>query len=407
MIKRFKILLVAGARPNFMKVAPIYNELRKHKRFKTLIVHTGQHYDRDMSDVFFRDLGLPKPDIYLGVGSASHAVQTARIMEKFEPVCLKHKPDLVIVVGDVNSTIACALTAVKLDIKVAHVEAGLRSFDRTMPEEINRMLTDQISDYLFTTCRDGDKNLIREGIPRNKIYFVGNTMIDSLRNSIPVIKRKMAVIKDNKIREIVTKPYALVTLHRPSNVDDVSTFRGIWKALGTIAKKMPVIFPVHPRTLKMIKKYISISEYQSGAYQNIRGSGYHCTKQLILTPPLGYMEFMSLMANAALVLTDSGGIQEETTILGIPCLTLRHNTERPITITQGTNKLVGTDPRKIIREAMKIIKVYQVTSRSVSGDQRTRISGKPKRPNRQQRLKKPKFWDGKAALRIVDVLLKK
>ncbi len=401
MIKKYKILLVAGARPNFMKIAPIYRELKKHKRFHTLIVHTGQHYDKDMSDVFFRDLGLPKPDVYLGVGSASHAVQTARIMEKFEPVCLKERPDLVMVVGDVNSTIACALTAVKYGIKVAHVEAGLRSFDRTMPEEVNRLLTDQISDYLFTTCLDGNKNLIREGIPRNKIYFVGNTMIDSLRSSITMIKRKMAVIKDDDIRKIAKRRYALVTLHRPSNVDNRFIFRGIWKALEAIAKKMPVMFPVHPRTQKMINKYIGISGHQS---VDTSKSGYQVTKKIMLTNPLGYLEFLNLMANATLVLTDSGGIQEETTILGIPCLTLRHNTERPITITQGTNKLVGTDPGKIVRESMKILKAHPGIRASEGGYQHTRISGKRKRLKRLEKLTRPKLWDGKAAARIVNIL---
>ncbi len=368
-MKQIKILLVAGARPNFMKIAPIYHELKKHKQFLPLIVHTGQHYDKDMSDIFFRDLKLPKPDIYLGVGSASHAVQTARIMEAFEPVCLKEKPDLVMVVGDVNSTIACAMTAVKLGIKVAHVEAGLRSFDRTMPEEINRLLTDQISDYLFTTCKDADKNLMREGISKQKIFFVGNVMIDSLEKVIARIKRN----KNAKIKQ----PYVLVTLHRPSNVDDKKTLLGIMSALRQISKIVPVIFPVHPRTLKMLQA--------EGLEKIINDPG------ILFSKPLGYLIFTSLMSNAALVLTDSGGIQEETTILGVPCLTLRHNTERPITITQGTNKLVGTDPKKIVKEAMKSLTLPSPLKR-----ERNKVRVNPKRPQ---------YWDGKAAQRIVRILI--
>ncbi len=369
MKKRIKILLVAGARPNFMKIAPIYHELKKHKQFYLLIIHTGQHYDKDMSDIFFRDLKLPKPDIYLGVGSASHAIQTARIMEKFDPVCLKEKPDLVIVVGDVNSTIACAMTAVKLGIKVAHVEAGLRSFDRSMPEEINRLLTDQISDYLFTTCKDADKNLMREGIAKQKIFFVGNVMIDSSEKVIARIKRN----KNAKIKQ----PYVLVTLHRPSNVDDKKTLLGIMSALRQISKIIPVIFPVHPRTLKMLK---------------VEGLEHAINDPRILfSKPLGYLIFTSLMSNAALVLTDSGGIQEETTILGVPCLTLRHNTERPITITQGTNKLVGTDPKKIVKEASKSLTLPSPLKR-----ERNKVKVNPKRPQ---------YWDGKAAQRIVRILI--
>jgi len=374
-----------------MKAGPIWRELRKHKRFQTLIVHTGQHYDKGMSDVFFRDLGLPKPDVYLGVGSASHAVQTARIMEKFEPVCLKERPDLVMVVGDVNSTIACALTAVKLGIKVAHVEAGLRSFDRTMPEEVNRLLTDQISDYLFTTCLDGNKNLIREGIPRNKIFFVGNTMIDTLMRMKGQNERKRGSGEAEKLgykHKRIRKPYALVTLHRPSNVDNKLIFRGIWKALEAIAKKIPVIFPVHPRTRKMLKANgITLTPPSPLERERIkvRDDG------IILIPPLGYLEFMSLMANAALVLTDSGGIQEETTILGIPCLTIRNNTERPITITQGTNRLVGTDPKRIVKEALKFL-----TPPSPLERERIKVRDGSKR--------RPELWDGKAAARIVNVL---
>jgi UDP-N-acetylglucosamine 2-epimerase (non-hydrolysing) len=429
-----------------MKAAPIYSELKKCKCFQPIIVHTGQHYDRDMSDVFFRDLGMPEPDIYLGVGSASHAVQTAKIMEKFEPVCLREKPDLVMVVGDVNSTIACALTAVKLGIKIAHVEAGLRSFDRTMPEEINRLLTDQISDYLFTTCKDADRNLVREGIAKNKIFFVGNVMIDTLkklraksplvgirspRNNIedsehsdefpnvlsglPDIAHR--VYKNYKLHK---KQYALVTLHRPSNVDDSDTFKGIMSALQQIARRITVIFPVHPRTMKMLTPSLihrtSRHPEQPAlsvilTLNNVKGkdpkkeeilrvsdktlrmtSGGVCNN-IIFTKPLGYLEFMNLMADAALVLTDSGGIQEETTILGVPCLTLRNNTERPITITEGTNKLVGTDPTRIVKESKKILAKVGMLEKY----HRNHFAGGKKRPM---------YWDGKAASRIIKILIK-
>jgi UDP-N-acetylglucosamine 2-epimerase (non-hydrolysing) len=426
---KFKIILVVGARPNFMKAAPIYMALKKHKRFRTILVHTGQHYDRDMSDVFFRDLGMPKPDIHLGVGSGTHSEQTAKVMIGFEKVLVREDPDLVIVVGDVNSTIACSLATVKYRCTrkdgsgracstnkplIAHVEAGLRSFDRTMPEEINRLLTDQISDYLFTTCRDADKNLMREGIPKNKIFFVGNVMIDTLTRMMKVIKTLTLPTPFERERGCFKKEskvgkYALVTLHRPSNVDEPKTIRGIMSALRQIGKIVPVIFPVHPRTAKLLKT-------KSGAFfdlsspdlirrskrmdspvkpGNDKNEPGNKRNGIIFTKPLGYLEFMGLMANAALVLTDSGGIQEETTILGVPCLTLRNNTERPITITQGTNKLVGTDPKKILKESIKIVSSKQYVVRG---------NKKPKRRERQNRQKRPALWDGKAALRIVKIL---
>jgi len=417
--KQFKIILVVGARPNFMKAAPIFQELKKHKRFQPILVHTGQHYDRDMSDVFFRDLGMPKPDIHLGVGSGTHSEQTAKVMIEFEKILVREDPDLVIVVGDVNSTIACSLATAKYRCTrkrdkrvkperlnrplIAHVEAGLRSYDRTMPEEINRLLTDQISDYLFTTCRDADRNLIREGIPKSRIFFVGNAMIDSLERMLKRIKNVNFVnivknVKNDKVRGIKRGQYALVTLHRPSNVDNKSILSGIMSALQKIAKKVPVIFPVHPRTRNTLKNF-GFAEYQSN--QNIRlsgsqRSGHQGMEQLILTKPLGYMEFMGLMANAALVLTDSGGIQEETTILGVPCLTLRNNTERPITITEGTNILVGTDPKRIIKAANHILSAQ----RAEGIGQRD----KPKRREKLHRPKRPELWDGKAAGRIVKIL---
>lgn len=361
-----KILLVVGARPNFMKVAPIYAEMkRRSAEFEPVIVHTGQHYDAAMSDSFFEDLGMPKPDVYLGVGSASHAVQTAKVMTEFEPVVLREKPDWVLVVGDVNSTIACALVSSKLGIKVAHVEAGLRSRDRGMPEEINRILTDSISDLLLTTSQDADENLKAEGISENKIRFVGNVMIDSLLEHLKVaaasdIREKLSVAEGD---------YAVCTLHRPSNVDDRSIFTGIVDALIEISAKIPIIFPVHPRTRGKIDEIGLLSRIESS---NIR-----------LIAPLGYIDFMRLYSGAKMVLTDSGGLQEETTVLGIPCLTLRENTERPVTIELGTNVLVGTDPQKIKLAAFSM------------------LDG-----SRDDNAKIPPLWDGKAAGRICDELLK-
>ena len=363
----FKVLNIAGARPNFMKVAPIFAEMkRRPDEFAPMIVHTGQHYDAAMSDAFFDDLGMPKPDIYLGVGSGSHAVQTAKIMTEFEPVVLEHKPDWVLVVGDVNSTIACALVSAKLGIKVAHVEAGLRSRDRSMPEEINRILTDSISDLLFTTSQDADENLKREGIPPEKIRFVGNVMIDSLLEHLKITER-------SKVREelgLNDKDYAVLTLHRPSNVDDKSTFAHILDALLAISERLPIIFPVHPRTRAKMDEF--------GFADTIANS------DICLIDPLGYLDFMRLYSGARLILTDSGGLQEETTVLGIPCLTLRNNTERPITIEMGTNLLVGTYPQKIKQAAFDVLD-------SVNSDAEVRI---------------PPLWDGKTAVRICDELLK-
>lgn len=349
-----------------MKVAPIYAEMkRRSNEFEPLIVHTGQHYDAAMSDSFFSDLGLPKPDVYLGVGSASHAVQTAKIMTEFEPVLLEHKPDWVLVVGDVNSTIACALVATKLGIKVAHVEAGLRSRDRAMPEEINRILTDSISDLLLTPSPDGDANLELEGIPTEKIKFVGNVMIDSLLGQLE-IAAKSNVREELQIKE---KEYAVVTLHRPSNVDDRENFSGILEALISVSERIPVIFPCHPRTRAKIAEF--------GFADQIENSG------LKLIEPLGYLDFMRLYSGARLVLTDSGGLQEETTVLSIPCLTLRENTERPITIEMGTNQLVGTDKDKIKTAAFGILN----------------------KPSTETSAKIPPLWDGKTAARICDAIL--
>lgn len=375
-----KIVIVVGARPNFMKATALLEEFKKHSKFNPILVHTGQHYDDEMSDSFFKELNLPEPDIYLGVGSGTHAEQTGKIMIKVEKVFFKEKPDLVIVVGDVNSTIACALVAAKLDIPVAHVEAGLRSFDRTMPEEINRILTDQISDYLFTTCEDANLNLIREGIPKGKIFFVGNVMIDTLLNHIQKAEKSNIIEMLNLNKNNNIKKYALLTLHRPSNVDDQLILKKILNALLDFSKVTPIIFPIHPRTLKQIRKFKM--DKMINYVENISSNEINKVNQNILAiPPLGYLDFLCLMSNAAMVFTDSGGIQEETTILRIPCLTLRNNTERPITVKEGTNIMVGNDPDKIMESALRV--------------QKGEIS----------RKKIPKYWDGKAAERIVKVLI--
>jgi UDP-N-acetylglucosamine 2-epimerase (non-hydrolysing) len=361
-----KIINVVGARPNFMKVAPIVAEMKRREReFTPLVVHTGQHYDAAMSDAFFSDLDLPQPDVYLGVGSASHASQTAAVMERFEPVVLQEKPDWVLVVGDVNSTLACALVCVKLGVKVAHVEAGLRSRDRTMPEEINRLLTDQIADLLFTPSADADENLRAEGIPEDRIHLVGNVMIDSLYKHLE--RSRQAPIRDQLA--LTRTDYAVLTLHRPANVDDPVVFGRILAALEKISEQLPIVFPVHPRTRKTIAEL--------GFDQRVAK-----VAGLRLIDPLGYLDFLSLYSGARLVLTDSGGIQEETSVLGIPCLTLRENTERPITVTMGTNRIVGTDPEKIIAAAFDVLNEDTKKSATIP------------------------LWDGRTAERIVDELLK-
>lgn len=360
-----KVINVVGARPNFMKVAPIVEAMkRREQEFTPLVVHTGQHYDSAMSDSFFRDLELPQPDVYLGVGSASHAAQTAAVMERFEPVVIREKPDWVMVVGDVNSTLACALVCAKLGIKVAHVEAGLRSRDRTMPEEINRLLTDQIADLLFTPSEDAGENLRAEGIPAERIRFVGNIMIDSLLKHLPRAQES-TVVKDLGLSE---REYAVLTLHRPSNVDDASTFARILEALEEISKRLPIIFPVHPRPRKTIAE-LGFSERIAKAHA------------LRLIEPLGYIDFLGLCSKARLVLTDSGGIQEETTVLGIPCVTFRESTERPITVELGTNIVAGTDPEKIIAAA------FAALDRSKPENHRV-----------------PPLWDGHTAERILSAL---
>jgi len=312
-----------------MKVAPVLNALRTRKHVVQTLVHTGQHYDANMSDIFFEQLGIPAPDVNLAVGSGSHAAQTAEIMTRFEPVLLERKPDLVLVYGDVNSTVATALVCAKLGVKVGHVEAGLRSFDRTMPEEINRLVTDQLADLLYTPSEDGDVNLQREGIPAERIFRVGNVMIDSLVRLLPVAQRT--------IRQGLPERYALVTLHRPANVDDGATLKSILQSLLEVNRDLAVIFPAHPRTRKRIADFNLNAE------------------QLQVLDPLPYIDFMGLQSRATVVITDSGGIQEETTYLGIPCLTLRENTERPVTVSLGTNVLVGRDPGKLRSELSQIL----------------------------------------------------
>jgi UDP-N-acetylglucosamine 2-epimerase (non-hydrolysing) len=358
-----KIFSIVGARPNFIKIAPVIKELDKVRFFHNTLIHTGQHYDAEMSDLFFRELGIRQPDKYLGIGSGSHAQQTGRIMMELEKNFLKAKPDLVLVVGDVNSTLAASIAASKLCIPVAHVEAGLRSFDRTMPEEINRIVTDRLSDFLFTTSRDADQNLLNEGIARNKIHFVGNVMIDTLE-----LLKKEASQHDDVPKKFGLKKrgYGYITLHRPSNVDDRKKLAGILRTISEMSKELPFIFPAHPRTTKRIDEF--------GLRKILKNS------RLKIIQPLGYLESLNLIMNAKLVITDSGGIQEETTVLKIPCLTVRENTERPITVTKGTNTVVGTDPGKILAAFGKVMR------------------GKYKRGMR------PPLWDGKAARRIARVL---
>ena len=328
-----KIIHIVGARPNFMKAAPVYFAIRDQRKFKQLLVHTGQHYDEKMSDIFFRQLGMPKPDINLEIGSASHAVMTARIMIAFEEVVLKEEPDMVLVYGDVNSTIACTMVAAKLGVKVAHVEAGLRSFDRAMPEELNRMLTDSISDYFFTTSQDANELLEKSGIPEDAIHFVGNGMIDTLVRLLPQAEKPAK--EDLEIDGDLG--FALVTLHRPSNVDDAKALGEIIDTLHTLSKEMQVVFPIHPRTAE---RMMELGLNREG---------------LTMCGPLGYLQFLWLQKNAKMVLTDSGGIQEETTYLGVPCLTLRENTERPITVTEGTNILIGRDFDLLRTEIQKVV----------------------------------------------------
>jgi len=360
------ILLVVGARPNFMKVAPLLHELLEHPHvFRTRLIHTGQHYDAEMSEVFFQELALPRPNKFLGVGSGSHDEQTAKVMLAFGQVCLEERPDLVVVVGDVNSTMACAITAKKLCIPVAHIEAGLRSRDRTMPEEINRVVTDAISDFLFTPSRDADQNLLREGIPPQRIYFVGNMMIDCLLAQLPKTENR------DTLRQfgVDAGNYATLTLHRPSNVDDPEVFSGIVRVMLELSRELPIVWPVHPRSRKMLGQ-LGLTRCES--VKHSRG--------LKLTDPLGYLDMLTLNRRARLMLTDSGGLQEEATVLGVPCVTLRQNTERPVTVEVGANQVVGNHPAGIR---------FAVHSLLNGGERQIRV---------------PELWDGKTAARVVNVL---
>lgn len=336
-----------------MKVAPIIKALQARGHDDWFLVHTGQHYDAKLSDVFFKELRMPEPNVWLGVGSGSHAEQTAKVMMGIEPVFLERRPDIVVVVGDVNSTVAASLVASKLGIKLAHVEAGLRSGDRTMPEEINRLVTDVLADKLFTTSEDAHEHLAHEGIANEKIHFVGNVMVDSLLAHLDAAKK----------RPVPEGKYAVLTLHRPSNVDHQDVFEGLMRAIDTVSQQLPVIFPVHPRTAARVK-----------ALTGLRGD-------IRTVEPLGYLDFLALTSGASLILTDSGGIQEESTVLGVPCLTLRENTERPVTISHGTNRLIGTNPDAIVAAAREVIST----------------------PRKSGSI--PALWDGKASERIVDVLL--
>jgi len=393
----YKIVSVVGARPNFMKVAAICEAIKEYnngshngQQIEHVLVHTGQHYDANMSDFFFNDLELPKPNLFLGVGSASHSVQTAKVMEGFESVLLAERPQVVIVVGDVNSTVACALVAKKTlcsdgingkDFipKLAHVEAGLRSFDRTMPEEVNRIVTDSISDYLFTTEESANQNLRQEGIPTEKIHFVGNVMIDTLLR-YRVKANESTILNDLQLHESgQVKSYAILTLHRPANVDDAQTFSAMLESFLDVSRHMPIIFPAHPRTLKQIQE-ADLGDYFVDHFLD-GPEPWDSRVRIRLVPPLGYLDFLHLMSNAKVVLTDSGGIQEETTILGVPCITLRENTERPVTLLHGTNVLVGADPEKIIREFSRVLH------------------------DGRKAATPPYFWDGSAAKRIVQILV--
>jgi len=359
------IVLVVGARPNFMKVAPLMRELQKYPNaFRPRLVHTGQHYDAEMSDVFFNDLELPRPDIFLGVGSGSHAEQTAKVMISFERACVEERPDLVVVVGDVNSTMACAITSKKLCIPVAHVEAGLRSRDWAMPEETNRIVTDVVSDMLFTTSRDADDNLLREGIPPERIHFVGNVMIDCLLAQLPKTEKRDILQRFGLDKD----RYAVLTLHRPSNVDEPRILAGIIDVMCELSQKLAIVWPLHPRSRKSLESLGLL-----GRCKNSKG--------LILTDPIGYLDMLTLNRSARMILTDSGGLQEEATVLAVPCITLRENTERPVTVEAGANRVVGTEPSRI----------QSAISSVLNGN--------------GQKICIPELWDGRAAERIVNVLM--
>lgn len=356
-----KILNIVGARPNFMKIAPLTEQMRVSGKIESVLLHTGQHYDENMNLVFFQQLGIPRPDFDLEVGSGSPAWQVGEISKRFEPILLAQNPDAILVVGDVNSTISCALVASYHKIPVFHVEAGLRSFDLSMPEEINRMLTDRLSSLLFTTEKNASENLAKEGIDLKKVHFVGNVMVDTL------LKHQMVAEKESRIldqHELKSGEYAVLTLHRPSNVDDPATLKSILEGIEELSREIPVVFTLHPRTERKMKDF----QLQS------------LLRRVTLVSPLPYLDMLKLMSHARLVLTDSGGVQEETTVLGVPCLTIRENTERPITMEEGTNHLVGTDKAKILQMARQILS------------------------NGGKKGRRPEFWDGRASERIVKIL---
>jgi UDP-N-acetylglucosamine 2-epimerase (non-hydrolysing) len=357
-----RILTVVGARPNFVKVAPLLDEMSRHPEIESILVHTGQHYDNEMSRTFFEELQIPTPHFNLGVSHGTAVTQTAEVVLQMERVLEETLPDVVVVVGDVNSTLSAALTAAKMGLPIAHIEAGLRSFDRTMPEEINRVLTDALSDFLFVTEPSGVENLRREGRPAGNIYLAGNVMIDALQRFLPKAKRSTVMPAFANLPGVKSR-YGLVTLHRPRTVDNPSTLRELWAGLEVIAQKLPLIFPVHPRTRSRMDQYGSMD-----------------SRHVQIVPPMSYLQFLRLQSEAALVITDSGGVQEETTALGIPCLTVRENTERPITVSEGTNTLVGLDAKRLVEEARKVL----------------RGTGKKGRV--------PKLWDGRASERIVRTL---
>lgn len=365
---KHKIMCIVGARPNFTKIAPIMRAIKDtSNNLEGFLVHTGQHYDEAMKHSFFEQLGIPEPNVDLEVGSGSHAVQTAEVMKRFEPILDQEKPAAVLVVGDVNSTIACALVAAKKHVPVIHVEAGLRSYDRDMPEEINRVLTDQISDLLFTTEKSAHDNLAREGVDTDRAVFVGNVMIDTLFNNVEKAVPMAETLKSSEVElDYKESGFGLITMHRPSNVDDKEVLSLLIKSLAKISNKLPLIFPVHPRTKGQLEKFDLLDEIQKS--------------NITLLPPLGYLHLLDFMKNAKVVLTDSGGIQEETTALGVPCITLRENTERPITVAEGTNTIVGADPEKIEQAFNEVM---------TTGGKGGKI---------------PEFWDGHAAERIVEYL---
>ena len=385
-----KWILVIGARPNFMKVAPLIRAIHNHNNtngdnITPLLVHTGQHYHANMSDSFFKDLQLPEADIHLGIGSGTHGEQTGKVLIEFEKILFNEDPDLVIVVGDVNSTLACTLAAAKLHIPVAHVESGLRSFDRKMPEEINRIVTDALSDYLFTPSPDGDENLLKEGISKHKIFLVGDIMVDSLLFNLEKARESLILKKLGLQKKFSTDhcqlatDYCLLTLHRPSNVDNKASFSRILQGLREVNSRIPIIFPIHPRTRKQIYKHGMESAFKFHDVPDMKPEDYdndmiHCFE------PFGYLDFLNLMSHARVVMTDSGGIQEETTVLDIPCITLRDTTERPITLTRGTNVLVHDDPHKIKTEFVKALE------------------------GNSKKGKCPDNWDGHTAERIIGIL---